>query len=301
MRNKPSRTAVKIGHAVVFEAYDETIASILPAGLAEMTERLLFAVNALKPWHMKMVRAAWYRRFVRGLEKRTVNGQFLHAAIRKCFMDAETRDAIAAGARQVLVVGAGLDTLALRLAPEFPDVTFVEIDHPATQGLKRKAVEKIGGAAGNLRFLGVDLAKKSLREALAGLDAWQQDATSVVVAEGLLMYLREAAVRAFFDGVRESSGPGSRVAFSHMRLDKKGRPFLGEKMAEYSRWGLRLIGEPILWGVDKPARFLESLGYALGEPPERYDLRQRFLLPNGVDRQLGGIEFVAVAERQDAG
>lgn len=52
-------------------------------------------------------------------------------------MDDEVRAALAAGAIHVLVVGAGYDTLALRLAAAHPEVLFVEVDRPATLGKKR--------------------------------------------------------------------------------------------------------------------------------------------------------------------
>ena len=64
-----------------------------------------------------------------------------------------------------------------------------------------------------------------------------------------------------------------------------------------------MVGEPMLWGIadgELPG-FLEGLGYRLAPPPERYDLRRRFLEPAGLgERGLGGVEFVAVAQLQEA-
>ena len=33
------------------------------------------------------------------------------------------------GAKQVVILGAGFDTLALRLSEQFPSVKFIEVDH----------------------------------------------------------------------------------------------------------------------------------------------------------------------------
>src|SRR5210317_2104986 len=54
------------------------------------------------------------------------------------------RNGIHVGAAQVLVLGAGYDTLGWRLAPEFPGVNFFEIDHPATALLKAKGIDEMG-------------------------------------------------------------------------------------------------------------------------------------------------------------
>ena len=59
------------------------------------------------------------------------------------------------------------------------------------------------------------------------------------------------------------------------------------------------MGEPVHWGVraGELPEFLEGHGWRLSPPPERYDLRRRYLEPAGLGAQpLGAIEFVAVAE-----
>lgn len=63
-------------------------------------------------------------------------GQFVAFAHRKAFCERQVREGIGAGASQVLVLGAGYDTMGWRLAPEFSGVSFFEIDHPATARLK---------------------------------------------------------------------------------------------------------------------------------------------------------------------
>ena len=142
-------------------------------------------------------------------------GQLVGVALRKRFIEDEVREAIAAGAGQVLVVGAGFDTLGLRLAPELPDVTFVEVDHPATHGVKRNAVEAVGEVPSNLHLVAADLRQEALGKVLDVTETWSSDASSVVVAEGLLMYLAEIEVVALFDEIRRATGPDSRVVLTY--------------------------------------------------------------------------------------
>src|ERR1051325_4074894 len=57
-------------------------------------------------------------------------------ALRTTAIDTAVRDAIAAGATQLVILGAGYDGRAWRMS-ELADVKVFEVDHPATQGDKR--------------------------------------------------------------------------------------------------------------------------------------------------------------------
>jgi O-methyltransferase involved in polyketide biosynthesis len=95
----------------------------------------------------------------------------------------------------------------------------------------------------NLHLLGVDLAERSLPEEFAGLDGFRKDASSVTVVEGVLMYLAEADVIAFLEGLRASVASGSTALFTHLRTDTSGRLYTGKHMG-LRRASLTLLGEP---------------------------------------------------------
>jgi methyltransferase (TIGR00027 family) len=303
-RDRPSRTAVQVARVVVLLAHEERYAALLPQDLGEAVRGLLIAAGGLKERHLRRFRAGWYQRFAHWSEKLAEPGHFLHLGLRKRWVEDETVAALEAGAAQVLVMGAGMDTLALRLAPRFPEVAFVELDHPASQRAKRRAIERAAGESGGvpagLRFVAADLAAGvPLDQTLAACEAWRPAARSVVVAEGLLMYLEESAVRAVFEALHRSTGPGSRVVFSYVRRWSEGRLDLGKRSRIMSA-GMKLAGEPILWGIveDDLPSFLAGLGYRLAGGRERFDLRARYLAPAGLaDEPLGTLEGVAVAER----
>jgi methyltransferase (TIGR00027 family) len=232
------------------------------------------------------------------MERHTMDGASLHVVLRKRFMDDETRRAIREGARQVLVVGAGFDTLSVRLAAQFPEVNFVEVDQPDTHEVKRRGIDALGDLRPNLKLLGVDLGSTRLEEALSSVDAWQRRAKSVVIAEGVLMYLTESAVTTFLTAVHSMTGAGSRLLFTYMRTDDKGRIY-GGKLAFLTRLSLKMIGEPWRWGVREGGLedFLSERGFHLVDP-ERCDLKSRYLEPAGLaERPLGDVEFVAIAEK----
>jgi methyltransferase (TIGR00027 family) len=209
----------------------------LPEGLAALTERLILAADVL-PYNTATLRLAkrpWAVRMSE-LGEMLQPGTFDGLGERKLFMNEQVLAAIQAGASQVLVVGAGFDTLCLRLAPLFPLVRFVEVDHPATAAAKRKGVEQ-EGRPGNMTMIAVDLGETALSVVLADCEVWDPDRQSVVIAEGLLLYLSADAVQALFREVDTCTGAHSRVAFSHL--------------VDFSRHGLaravlRLYREPWL-------------------------------------------------------
>jgi methyltransferase (TIGR00027 family) len=211
--------------------------SRLPDGLADLTERLILAAGVFgyDPRMIRLNKRPW----VVGLSdyyEAAMPGVFEGIGERKIFINDKILSAIETGAKQVLVVGAGFDTLCLRLAPQFPEVQFFEVDHPATSAAKAKGVRQEGQPA-NLTLLAADLNKESLSALLLKNESWLGDAISAVVAEGLFLYLNEEDVLHLFKEVAVCTGVGTRFVFSH-----------GVTVKEYqftNAW-LRLIGEPWL-------------------------------------------------------
>ncbi len=81
--------------------------------------------------------------------------------------------AFAAGVRQIVVLGAGLDTFAYRLEP-LQALRVFELDHPATQREKRRRLAAAGIAEPpHVAYVAHDFERGSMIAALeaAGLDA----------------------------------------------------------------------------------------------------------------------------------
>lgn len=68
-------------------------------------------------------------------------------ALRAQLIDAAVVDFVKAGGRQILIMGAGFDARAVRLAPTLPpDVRVVEVDAPASAAQKRAGVARLSPA-----------------------------------------------------------------------------------------------------------------------------------------------------------
>ncbi|MFC1678925.1 class I SAM-dependent methyltransferase [Elusimicrobiota bacterium] len=267
MRNEtPSRTARKVALNVVSLGAKPGMEEVLPPGVVEATARLLVASGAVGETAVRLARsraAVWiYEAF-----DWMMPGQFEAFGHRKAFCERQVREGIAKGAAQVLVLGAGYDTMGWRLAPEFAGVGFFEIDHPATARLKAKGIEAIE-ARDNLHLIAEDLGEKKLSDVLAACGSWDSSAQTVVVAEGLLMYLPHEAVRDLFVQCAAMTGAGSRIAFSYVGTGDDGRPDAG-RWTGLVLWLLKAGGEPWLWSIrpERLARFLEEAGWRNASDP----------------------------------
>jgi methyltransferase (TIGR00027 family) len=92
----------------------------------------------------------------------------IFVAFRSSFAEDALRRAFEGGVRQLVVLGAGLDTYAYR-NPLGEALRMYEVDHPATQAWKRRRLAEEGiTVPGNLALVPVDFERESLADALAG-------------------------------------------------------------------------------------------------------------------------------------
>ncbi len=113
-KDKPSMTARKVALNIVTLGAKPGMDRILPPGIVPATEKILVASGVVGTravrWSRSPKIVAVYEAFDWMLP-----GQFVAFAYRKAFCERQVRDGIGAGANQILVLGAGYDTLAWRL------------------------------------------------------------------------------------------------------------------------------------------------------------------------------------------
>ncbi|MEE1927582.1 class I SAM-dependent methyltransferase [Streptomyces sp. TRM 70351] len=127
------------------------------------------------------------------------------------------RSAHAGGARQVVLLGAGLDTRAFRLPWPAGCVVF-EIDRDGVLAFKHAVLDGLSATPGAARVpVPVDL-RADWAGALADA-GFDPAAPTAWLAEGLLFYLPPAAETYLVDTVRRLSAPGSSLAFE-VKLEK---------------------------------------------------------------------------------
>lgn len=216
-------------------------------------------------------------------------------------------DLIAAhpGTTQVVLLGAGYDSRAVRLEPVLRGRTLFEVDHPATSqrkaALAATAYGPAEGGAPRARAVAVsvDFARESVEERLraAGLEV---GAPTVWVWEGVSMYLDEPAVRATLDLVRRLSAPGSLLAFDAWCPPARGLLRLARR--DLPSLALRLLyDEPLVWSppVERLAPVLREHGLALRERLDAPALVARYARRRRPRLELSSMVF-AVAEVRPA-
>jgi methyltransferase (TIGR00027 family) len=246
--NQASRTALLIAASLILLRRDPKHSNLVSKTSADLCAHVLETYSSQTRLFLKIVRRSWFRPIAKWIEQITIPGILLHYALRKKCIATLARSALANGATQVVVVGAGFDPISLELQLDFPVAEFWEIDHPATQRQKLRAVSKIG--AERLHFVAADLSANGLdREALIK-NSFDPNQRTFWIAEGLLMYLRAEKVSSLMKTLSSLSAPGSQVAFTFMEKRSDDRVQF-DSQSSFVDWWLRRRGEPFLWGTTR--------------------------------------------------
>jgi len=133
-------------------------------------------------------------------------------AVRTRFAEDALAAAYERGARQLVVLGAGLDTYAYRGALR-DRLRIWEVDHPATQAWKRQRFADAGIAApAALTFAPIDFERETLAEGLAAA-GFDSSVPTFFTWLGVVPYLTEEAV---WSTLRYIAGvPGAQVVFDY--------------------------------------------------------------------------------------
>ncbi len=214
-----------------------------------------------------------------GIERIALPGVIAHYLTRKLAIEEEVRNALVAGVSRVVVIGAGFDTLVWRLHREFPEVQWIEVDHPATQAIKVRSL----GQAPNLHYLSHDLVT-SLPLARRLEQTQGHGLPTVTLIEGVTMYLEAEKVVELLEDCAGLAGTRGRVILTFMEMDEHGSfDFRGQN--RWVRWWLKLRSEPFLWGISqgdlKP--FLHRCGLESVRLIRHTHLREEFLTPRGLE------------------
>ena len=181
--------------------------------------------------------------------------------------------AVANGARQYVLLGAGLDSFCVR-QPDFAHALAVfEVDHPASQASKRA---RLAGTdvPPNVRFVAADLAREDLGAGLAAA-GFRSDVPSFFSWLGVTVYLTRDANEATLRAVASCAGAGSEIAFTYVdqRALDAGAPQLDARRTQRAAQG-----EPWLSGFDPTtlADDLRRCGLALVEDLDGDALTARY-------------------------
>jgi len=212
----------------------------------------------------------------------------LRAALvaRSRFVEDELSSCVAAGARQYLVLGAGLDTFAYRNPYREEGLLVFEVDHPGTQRWKQRLLAEAGiGVPASLTFVPADFEREDLGTTLrrAGFRA---DQASCVSWMGVTMYLTAEAVAATLRTVAGFAA-GSRLCFDYrvpLTMLNPVERVINEAIGQRAI----ALGEPWLSTFDPKQlqRQLLEQGFSTAESATPEDINERYF-----DRRKDGLRM----------
>jgi methyltransferase (TIGR00027 family) len=292
--DKPSSTALFVANGLWWIAEHPRLRHEIPEETNRLNRAIVgrFNTGILSP--DTRMGAAMLRAKLGLMQRFSVPGFYLHFVLRKRCIENFARESVRDDG-QLIVLGAGFDTLSLRMARTHPEMRVVEIDHPATQTWKRTCLEGLEGSD-RVRLMPLDLTRGTFGELLRD-GAHQPGRPATFVAEGLLMYLSESDVQDTLLRIREACGPGTRVVFTCMDERSPG-DFLFRNATRLMQAWLGWKHERFTWGLprDKMADFLGASGYKLMDSMADTELRESLLSPKNRDTPLAIGEYVVAAE-----
>ncbi|MGW4245224.1 class I SAM-dependent methyltransferase [Nocardia sp. NPDC004722] len=184
-------------------------------------------------------------------------------------------DAAASGTRQVVILGAGLDTFGYR--NPHAGLRVFEVDHPDTQQWKHEMLADSGiEIPASLTFVPVDFETGTLAAGLAAA-GFRRNEPAVFVWLGVVMYLTAEAIEETFRFIAEQGQPVRVVAdYLSAGTDPEEREALRQRIERIAK-----LNEPILSCLD-PDEFtqqLRSFGFDAVEHWTFAELMDRYLGP----------------------
>lgn len=222
------------------------------------------------------------RHIIQRIIQRRIPGAYSSGIARTRYIDELLKQAIHQGVEQVIILGAGFDTRALRL-DFLQDVPVVEIDHPNTAAVKK---EKLGTLPANVQYIQLDFNEQGLNDLTLNTSL-----RTAFIWEGVTNYLQEAAIGATFRFI-QGFPAGSFVIFTYVDEKVLREPaawFGAEKLLRdvadlEERWTFG-------WNPVTLRKYLQAFEMELLEDKDAVEYRRQYM-PARTEK---GYEFYRVA------
>jgi methyltransferase (TIGR00027 family) len=198
--------------------------------------------------------------------------------------------------RQLVIIGAGYDTRAYRIADVKEHLSVFEVDHPVTQQVKTEKIKSIfGELPEHFRYVpvifGVDALGQKLLE-----NGYNTELKTLFIVEGLLMYIPAPAVDGLLQFIATSSGSGSSVVadtFDESVID--GSSPLPE--AQVLRQFVESEGAPLQFGInpDGVKAFFNQRGFSEVIQETALDCKRKFFPEASQNRSVSSMFNFVIA------
>jgi methyltransferase (TIGR00027 family) len=211
------------------------------------------------------------------------------------FIDDVLIRAIQKGVQQVVILGAGFDCRAYRIAG-MERLRVIEVDHPDTLHAKRQRLQqRLGRLPDHVHFVAIDFNHQLLEEEIT-TTIFDTAEPTVFIWEGVTNYLTAPAVDATFRAIRRLATSGLVLfTYVHKAVLDSNTSFEGTHNLHRT---LQRVGERWTFGFEPAALpdYLAQRGFRLVEDVGSVEYRARYW---GAQRHLlHGYEFSRIAQAE---
>ena len=247
----------------------------------------------ISPFYRFIVRRPLMRKLALRYSELIAPGIYRYHLARTCHLDQCLLDSLP-DVEQVVILGAGFDTRALRFSDEIGNTPLFEVDHPSTQVLKRQRLEQLKRWPDNTTLVPADLRTEALTDVLVNA-GFTPELRTFFIWEGVTMYLPDEAIRKTL-GFVSNCATGSRIVFDYWYDDVFSNP---ENYA-MARKNFRCVekkGEPYLTGISKVglSSYLSSNGLNLIDNADACILTDKYLKRSNGETWGPMIDFAGIA------
>ena len=184
--------------------------------------------------------------------------------------------AVQQNTQQYVLVGAGLDSFALRESHHYPTLKIFEVDHPDTQAAKQAKLKKLGEIPATVEFVAINFEKESISEALTR-SLYERSAPAFFSWLGTTHYLNPQTTLQTLKSIAEFAANASEVVLDYSTdfQELTGIERIGSiGVAQFTH----LLKEPLL-GQFKPTDLhhaVEQMGFEVVEDLSGEAITERY-------------------------
>lgn len=172
------------------------------------------AYDLLGGFYQRLLRSPKLRQWVIDQTEKATRGLYGEQICRTRYIDEVVVNALQTGVKQVVILGAGVDTRAYRL-PGMEQAKVFELDLPGNSKTKQERVQKLlGKRANHVRFLPIDFEEEDLGECLKA-GGFDMASPAIFIWEAVTQYLPAETVADMLKFIG-SCARGSQVVFTYV-------------------------------------------------------------------------------------
>jgi methyltransferase (TIGR00027 family) len=192
------------------------------------------------------------------------------------------------GIKQVVIIGAGLDSRAYRFQQQLSAVRLFEVDLPAAIARKQELIQAaVGRLPETVAYVSADVRNGEIGAGLkqAGYNPGHK---TLFIWEGVTRYIDANAVNRTLTFISENTAPGSELVFDYIFEDIANGDFSKMPWARFQSVRMAAYGHPWKFGIapGKAGDFVTRRGFRVVSDLGAKELAQRYLVRS--DGKLDG-------------